>query len=71
MRTIELTTPMDFRIHGNLTRTPMRQLLRRVGTFRHIAFASSPELCGTVADKQGKHWDWWMEGGEVVVMPAK
>jgi hypothetical protein len=71
MKIIELVAPLDFRIHGNIARTPMQQLLRRVGAFKHVAFVSSPEPCGTVADKNGKHWDWWMNSGEVVVMPAK
>lgn len=72
MKTIELATKQDFAIHGNLNRTPFRQLLRKVGVFKHVAFVSTSDgPMGTVSDKAGKCWDWWMNGGDVVVIPAK
>lgn len=73
MRIIELKTPRDFDIHGNLYRSPRNQLTRKIGVHWTVALGPTDEHgpSGTVRDKSGKHWDWWMENGEVIVMPAK
>jgi hypothetical protein len=72
MKIIELATKLDHAIQGNLSRTPINQLRRRLGVFQHIAFQSEPDIGGTVRQiKTGKYFDWWVnEHNEVTIIPA-
>lgn len=70
---IELSSPSDYRIHGNLSRTPTNQLRRKLGVYSHVAYINDENgVRGSVRQCiTGKCFDWWLnEWGDVVVVES-
>lgn len=70
IKVVEMQSAMDFRIHGNLSRTFTNQLRAKIGN--HSTVCISPDFrSGTAQDSKGKNWDWHMNDfGDVVAYPA-
>ena len=70
-KTTELKNKLDFRIHGNLSRSPHNQLRDRLGGAFSVVFTSDDNRYGTV-QRGGKCYDWHInDWGDVVVYDAK
>jgi len=69
-RIIELEVK-DAWMEGNLSRTIPSQIRRRIGKCNITPLSVGDGSMGMAVDRDGKSWDWWVENGEVVIIPSK
>ena len=67
----ELHTPTDIRKHGNLSDTYINQLRAKHGQGIRECGWGIEHKAGTIIDRAGKYWDWWLDdAGSVVSVPS-
>ena len=68
---VDLSTPSDIRKHGNLTNSYINQLRSKHGQGIRECGWGIEHNTGTIVDREGKYWDWWLDdAGNVVSVPS-
>ncbi len=70
-RIIDLDNTNTIRKHGNLSNTYINQLRAKHGNGIRECGWGIEHKAGTIIDRAGKYWDWWMDdAGNVVTVPS-